>query len=346
MSLRLIEIVVSKDNREKIRTFFEDAPLIDKYETPLMGDRLKFSLILNSSETEEVMDELTDHFESDPNFRLILQDVLTTLPRQEEEEQPPEPDETTEEVTEEKEKVTKKDRISREVLYDEIHEATGLTKIYIAMVILSAVVAAVGLLKDNLAVIIGAMVIAPLLGPNVALALSTTLGDRKLARRATYTNLVGILLALVVSIILGLFFKPDTSGYEIAARTSVSLADIALALVAGVAGSLAFTTGVSSALVGVMVAVALLPPLVTCGLLIGSGDWNPAQGAFLLLLTNLICINLAGVLTFMAQGIRPRTWYDAERAKQHSLRAVIIWIILLVALAIVIHLAGRHWESV
>ncbi len=346
MSLRLIEIVVSKDNREKIRTFFEDAPLLDNYETPLMGDRLKFSLILDSSETEEVMDELTDHFESDPNFRLILQDVLTSLPRKEEEEQPPEAAETVDEVPEEKEKVEKKSRISREVLYEDISEATGLTKIYMAMVILSALVAAVGLLKDNLAVIIGAMVIAPLLGPNVALALSTTLGDTKLAWRATYTNLVGILLALVVSVILGLIFKPDASSQEIATRTSVSLADIALALVAGAAGSLAFTTGVSTALVGVMVAVALLPPLVTCGLLIGSGDWDPAQGSFLLLLTNLICINLAGVLTFMAQGIRPRTWYDAERAKRHTRRAVIIWIVLLAALAFVIFMAGRHWEVI
>jgi uncharacterized hydrophobic protein (TIGR00271 family) len=122
------------------------------------------------------------------------------------------------------------------------------------------------------------MVIAPLLGPNVALSLATTLGDGDLARTALKTNAVGIGLALALSVCLGLILAVDPNIHEIASRTEVSLSDVVLALVAGGAGALAFTSGVPAALVGVMVAVALLPPLVTCGLLLGSEFFQLARG--------------------------------------------------------------------
>ena len=86
-----------------------------------------------------------------------------------------------------------------------------------------------------------------------------------------------------------------------------------------------------------MVAVALLPPLVAFGLLIGSGNYEEASGAFLLLSTNLICVNLAGVITFIAQGIRPRTWWEAEKAKKASKTALILLSVLLIILAVLIY---------
>ena len=88
-----------------------------------------------------------------------------------------------------------------------------------------------------------------------------------------------------------------------------------------------------------MVAVALLPPLVTLGMLAGSGFWKEALGALLLLLTNLICINLAGVVTFLLQGVRPRTWWEAKQAKKATRNAILIWATLLILLGVVIILA-------
>ena len=85
-------------------------------------------------------------------------------------------------------------------------------------------------------------------------------------------------------------------------------------------------------LVGVMVAVALLPPLVAAGLLGGGGHWEDAAGASLLLLTNMACINLAAVATFLMQRVRPRTWWEAERARRATRIAVTTWIIVLVVL--------------
>lgn len=115
-----------------------------------------------------------------------------------------------------------------------------------------------------------------------------------------------------------------------------------LALAAGSAGALAFTTGMSSALIGVMVAVALLPPLVTVGLLFGSGEGKMASGALLLFLTNMICLNLAGIATFLLQGVRPLSWWEAAVARKATYRAIVFWGLLLTALIIVVFLSqGR-----
>ena len=104
---------------------------------------------------------------------------------------------------------------------------------------------------------------------------------------------------------------------------------------------LAFTSAAPATLVGVMVAVALLPPLMATGLLVGSGHLVEALGAFLTFLTNVICINLAGVVAFLALGIRPLTWWEARRARTATLRAIGIWAVLLAALVGAIVLTQR-----
>ena len=89
-----------------------------------------------------------------------------------------------------------------------------------------------------------------------------------------------------------------------------------------------------------MLAVALLPPLVTFGLLIGSGNLDLAVDALLLFLTNLICVNLAGVLTFVAQGVWPRSWWEASKARNLTIAAICIWCALLALLTVLIILWG------
>ncbi|WP_316967012.1 DUF389 domain-containing protein [Candidatus Methanocrinis natronophilus] len=133
---------------------------------------------------------------------------------------------------------------------------------------------------------------------------------------------------------LGSFLQVDPGGSEIASRTVVGLGDVALA--SGSAGALAFTTGVSATLIGVMVAVALLPPLVAFGLLMGSGNESLAWGAMLLFVANFIAINLSGVATFLAQGIRPQRWSQAKRAKRASIAAMVLWILMLAHLVYII----------
>jgi uncharacterized membrane protein len=119
----------------------------------------------------------------------------------------------------------------------------------------------------------------------------------------------------------------------------LNLADVILALIAGSAAAISFTSELFSALIGVMVAVALLPPLVVFGMLAGSGHWELALGSFLLFVVNLICINLAGILTFLIQGIRPLTWWEAKKARKAARIAITFWVIFLTALIIVLILS-------
>ncbi|MCK5832899.1 DUF389 domain-containing protein [bacterium] len=126
------------------------------------------------------------------------------------------------------------------------------------------------------------MVIAPLLGPNVGLSLATMLSDIKLAKKAFLSNISGLILVALISIILGTIFKVDPYDLEIFSRTLVGLSDIAIALATGAAGALAYTTGIPTMFVGVTVSVALLPPLVVFGLLLGSGNFDLALGSFFL----------------------------------------------------------------
>jgi uncharacterized hydrophobic protein (TIGR00341 family) len=205
---------------------------------------------------------------------------------------------------------------------------------FIVLVILSTVVAAIGLIENNVAVVIGAMVIAPLLGPNIALGLGTALGDTKLMRKALITNLAGVSLAISLSVLIGLSWPFDINSAELMARTDVGMDSLALALASGAAAALSMTTGLSSVLVGVMVAVALLPPAATFGLMLGHGEYQLAMGAALLLIANVVCVNLATKLVFLVKGISPRTWWEKEKARRAMRVSILVWLTGLTILAI------------
>ena len=283
------------------------------------------SALTNYSYTETIMDLFEKKFGKEEGFKLIVFPVEAAIPRPIEHK-----------PVEDKPKKKVSSRISREELYADIVGSTKTTNIYIVFVVLSTIVAAIGLLHNNVAVIIGAMVIAPFLGPNVALALSTTLADNQLRNDAFKATITGFLIVIVLSVAMGYFFIVDPAIPEISSRTQAGLSDILLALAAGAAGVLAFTTGVPTVVIGVMVAVALLPPLTAAGLLLGSGEYDKASGAFLLFMTNIICVNLAGVATFLFQGVSPRTWWETKKAKSATKKSLTIWTVTLVALVVLI----------
>jgi uncharacterized hydrophobic protein (TIGR00341 family) len=334
MALRQIEIVVPEKGieisrklveHEAVHHFWQDSSELQK------GYLVK--VLVEASRTEAFLDEAEEAFGELEYYRLVMLPVEATLPRFEETEE----GETSSEKKDSWEETQKGTRVSREELYTDITDGLGLSWVYVAMVVLSTIVASLGVIRDSTAVVIGAMVIAPLLAPNIGLALATVLADMKLGMMALKTNAVGMTVGLILSVILGFFLEVDSSVQEIAMRTEVSLSDIALALASGAAGVLAYTLGMSAAVIGVMVAVALLPPLATAGLLLGDGQFELAYYAFLLLVTNIICVNLAATTTFMVQGIRPRSWYESAKATKSNRYALAIWISLLLILASIIY---------
>ena len=336
MPLRLIEVFIpinqyTKQIKEEILEFQN----YGIWQDHITENQKILRILVDSQEANEILDILEKKYSKLEDFRIILLPVQASIPRI---------DAETENKDENKPKLKLAfgKSISREELYNEISQSANTNQFYIFLVILSSIVAATAILKNNIAVIIGAMVIAPLIGPNVALSLAATLGDKSLFIKAIKSNIVGFLIALVLSVAIGklTFLDPAipklTSIPELISRTKAGLSDIILALASGSAGALAYTMGLPSTLIGVMVAVALLPPTVVFGMLLSHGEYTPALGALLLLFINIICINLSGVLTFLYQGVRPLTWWESKKAKQATKIAITIWTSLLVILATLI----------
>ncbi len=328
MPLRLIEIYHQKGKADDIDFLLKDTPTLQIWHIPLSEGETLTKVLLQAKNTESVLDIFHKFYSEDQNFRVVLLPVEATIPR------PEEPAE--EEKVENPDKPKVPDRISTEEVYQKMTKISGLSQRYILMAGLAAIVASIGLIKNDVAVIIGSMVIAPLLSPNMALALSATLADFELAKKSIITNIAGFSITLIIGGLMGLFLSIDPDIPQIAARSDVSYYYIFLALATGVAGAYSITSGISKELVGVMVAVALLPPLVTAGLLFGGRYWEHGTGALLLFFINVVCINLSGVITFKLQGIEPKGWWEAQKAKRSAAIAIAIWFCLLLLLAAMI----------
>ena len=328
MPYRLVEAVVPKRKKEEIEKLFQSEGVLDFWREESYEDKLIYKILVKTEFSQKLIDKLQRKFSKDERFRIVVLDVSATVP-------------LAEETEEKKKKTIGRLRVSREELYTQITSSATLNYIYISMVVLSTIIAAFGLMTNNTAVIIGAMVIAPLLGPNVAIAFATVLGDLDLEKKAFKTFLTGSIIAYVLGTIFGLIFSPSPEIEEINRRIYVSFADIVIAIATGIAGVLAFTTGASLSLVGVMVAISLLPPLVNSGLLLGSGYPIYALGSFLLFLSNFASLNLAGVLTFTFQGVKPKNWWEAKKAKEYRKKSIIMWSFLLLLLIVAIYVQHK-----
>jgi len=175
----------------------------------------------------------------------------------------------------------------------------------------------------------------------MALALGMVLGDGRLIRRALKTNAAGLALCLTSAALLGVALDVDPSTSELAARTRVGISDLVLALAAGCAGALSYTTGVPTYLTGVMVAVALLPPAVASGILFANREFAGAFAALLLAGGNVTALTLSAMLVFLWRGMRPRNWWQEERARRSAWLGVAIFVGLLVGLATLIATTQR-----
>ncbi|MDH4219004.1 MAG: TIGR00341 family protein [Candidatus Aminicenantes bacterium] len=338
MPLRLIEIILPEGYLNVAEGLIQENDPLDFWKEEITEGQMRMKVLVPTEKTEPMMDALEERFYKIDGFRMVLFAVEASVPR-------PKKKENTH-LTSIELQATKKlekrgARIGREELYSDVDKMSRLSWVFIILIILASVVAAVGILRNNVVFIIGAMVIAPVLGPNVALSLGTTLGDGELSQRALKTIALGIVTVFVVSAIVGMIFRVDTQIPELVSRTEVNFGDIVLALAAGSAAVLSLSSGLVSALIGVMVAVALLPPLVTTGMLVGAGHWDLVTGSLLLFLVNFICVNLSGVITFIAQGIRPLTWWEANRAKKATRNAIILWTGLLFLLVLLIYLSQQ-----
>lgn len=184
---------------------------------------------------------------------------------------------------------------------------------FFIMMGLSAIIATYGLLQDSTAVIIGAMLVAPLFTPILAFSLAIVQGDIRLLRLAVESALKGIALAIGLAVFLTALSPLRVVTHEIASRTHPNLFDLAVALASGAAGAYAVARkDVAAALPGVAIAAALVPPLGVVGVGLAMGDPGIAGGGGLLFITNLIAITLAGSVTLLLLGFRPAARAERE----------------------------------
>ncbi len=201
----------------------------------------------------------------------------------------------------------------QEIVRRNIEEGASLSGSYLLMNALAAIVACYGLLENSAAVIIGAMIIALLLGPITGIALGLVDGNQPLLRKALIAETVGVALVLVISLVIGKLHADMSLGSEIMGRTSPNLLDLIIALAGGAAGAYAsITRRLSAGLVGVAIATALVPPLCSCGLCVAHGLYRQGGGAFLLFLTNLVAIQSVTSLVFWLCGFHRLTHVDRK----------------------------------
>lgn len=173
---------------------------------------------------------------------------------------------------------------------------------YYIMLFISGVIAALGLLAGSAAAIIGAMIVAPLMGPIVGMAFAITVGNRRLLKRSGTAVLSGSIMTIATAYLICLVVGISSLNPEILQRTEPTLIDLVIGLAAGAAGSFAQTRrDIAAALPGVAIAVALVPPLSVIGIGLALGSGSVTIGATLLFLTNLAGIILSGGLIFIWQ---------------------------------------------
>jgi uncharacterized hydrophobic protein (TIGR00271 family) len=229
-------------------------------------------------------------------------------------------------------------------LFPDDHRVFQYVKRFATLIVLSTMIAAFGLLSNSAAVVIGAMLVAPLMTPMLALAASLIYAQMRRFVGALLMVIFGTLAAIAVGWFVALIasggITPDALDSEILARTSPSLLDLGIAIAAGLAGGYVLThKGSTSSLPGVAIAVALVPPLATVGVTLRLGATDLATGALLLYTTNLIAIVLSASIVMLVSGFVPD--YVRQLARGKIGIRLLPWALALVAVTVPLALHTR-----
>lgn len=234
------------------------------------------------------------------------------------------------------------DRKRRKEIIENIRMAASPGFDYFFFVVLSGAIATLGLINDSPAVIIGAMVVAPLMSPILGVGLGSITADARLARDSASALIRGALISVILAALLTLSniylpFVPSLAEIpnEILSRTQPTPNDLIIALAGGLAAAYALSQPhLSATLPGVAIATALMPPLSVIGIGIALGRWDIAGGATLLFLTNAVTIAFAAILVFFLEGFTPRKLQDEERLPRTLWISALLTMILLIPLTI------------
>lgn len=336
--MRLLQIWIPDGRRADVTARLDDLDLDYTVADESGSDEIEAvaSIPLPTAAVESILEELRASGIDESTYTIVL-DVETLLSEDYErlEEQYVEEPEATERG------FTGDVRIAREELAAQSRDLVHSKPTYYLLTLVSAVIATAGLLLDSAAIVVGSMVIAPLIGPSLAASVGTVIDDRDLFRRGLRMQVFGVAFAILSATMFAVFVRYlnlvppgiEIMGLgEVSERAEPNFLVLAIALGAGIAGIVSLMTGVSTALVGVMIAVALIPPAAAVGVGVAFTVPRLALGASVIVVVNLLSINLASLLMLRAEGYRPAGWLPAREARGATIRQVAV---LLVGIALI-----------
>ena len=331
MQFRLVSVILPKGKADVICKCFKDMQVSNWWRAPTGedSDNAHLVAVVAMHDLQDLLDTVSEKLEGSQDWQLVTQAVEAVLPEPEQDEQ-----EEDSEV-----------QSSREEIFDDVRAGATITVDYLLMTALAVFVAAIGLNTGQVAVVIGAMVIAPLLGPILAFSFGTALGNLRLLRAAAKSLAAGLGLGIAIAIVLGFVIPVNLDGSMIRFDEPLGLNTAALPLASGAAAALMVARGETSALVGVMVAAALLPPVTAFGMLLGAGNYLEAGRAIATVMANIVAINLAAQIVFVWKGIRPRRWNTDERQTSLRLSLGLSAGIVAVTVAAILYFGGESFVS-
>jgi len=245
--------------------------------------------------------------------------------------------------------VEKKPAIApKEEIIDSARKACYLTRGYVFMIVVSAFVATLGLMMNSTAIVIGAMVIAPLLGPSIAASVGTVMGDTALFRKGILSTTLGLLIVIIAAAATAFFVNSlqllpplvdislEDLPSEMAERTTLNILIVGLALASGAAGAYSFAEKKGEILVGVMIAVALVPPASIVGIGIALLDADFIINSGLILAVNVFCINIAATLVFWKLGIKPGGFLEMMFSNRDIKKRLAVTVLILIILGAIL----------
>ena len=225
-------------------------------------------------------------------------------------------------------KIPQLNRELRVSLVDRLQMSSEFNFDFIALISLSTLIAGLGLVRNSAAVVIGAMLIAPLMTPLAGMGFALVQGNEKLVKIAAKSVIFGFAVAYLIAILTGVLVPLEAMAPEMIARGAPNLLDLLVALASGVAAAYAMgRPGLFSALPGVAIAAALVPPIATSGIALAhfsmdynagmNAGWQLALGSLLLFLTNIVAIVLGTAITFWAIGVDARSASKKSEGKSN-----------------------------
>ncbi|HNN57155.1 MAG TPA: DUF389 domain-containing protein, partial [Novosphingobium sp.] len=221
-------------------------------------------------------------------------------------------------------------------LRQSVRDEGELTKAYMLMCALSGGIATLGLLQSSTAVVIGAMLISPLMGPIASLGFGFASIDGKQIRAAMRVIALGAAIGVLTGMLLTWLSPIRNATPEIIARTAPTLLDLAIAILSGMAGAYATVQQKGATAIGVAIATALMPPLATVGYGLGVFSLSFAAGAFLLFLTNLAAIAFSFALIARLSGAA-RPLARVEITPRHVIGGIAAFLVLATPLAVTLY---------